>query len=106
LLHQDTQEFGPSASLPAVSPTHADDAAAAAHAVVADASGGQERTGEQPSTGIGLGSSRQTRPSAIPTVLGAGRYVMSMKSVTDRELRAGRAPDAARCAGLPDGPLT
>jgi hypothetical protein len=81
LLHQDTQTFGASASLPAVTLSHVDDAAAAAHALVADASGVLESTGKQPTTGIGLASSGQTRPPAIPTIPGARRYVMSMKSV-------------------------
>jgi hypothetical protein len=81
LLHQDTQTFGASASLPAVSPTHAYDPATAAHALVADASGALESTGKQPNTGIGLASSGQTRPPAIPTIPGARRYVISMKSV-------------------------
>jgi hypothetical protein len=104
LLHQDTQASGvASATPPAVEPSHDDGPAAAAHTLVAEASGARESTGKQPSMGIGLGSSGRMPPPVIPTLLGADRYVMGMKSVTDRELRGGRAPDATRCAMRPEG---
>jgi hypothetical protein len=105
LLYQDTQASGVvSPTPPAVALSHDDDATAAAHTLVAAASGAPESTGKQPSTGIGLASSSRM-PPAIPTVLGAARYVMGMKSLTERELRGGRAPDATRCAGRPEGAL-
>ena len=93
MLNQDTQASG----VPSPTPP------AAAHTLVADASGTPDSTGKQPSTGIGLASSGRMPPPVIPTVLGAGRYVMGMKSVIDREPRAGGAPEVARCGGQPEG---
>jgi hypothetical protein len=88
LLHQDTRAFGVgSACLPAVSLTHDDDPT---DAVLAEASGAPQATGRQP-----LATSARTLPPAIPTLRSAGRYVMDMKSATDREPSAGRAAVAA-----------
>jgi hypothetical protein len=96
LLHQDTQASGvASASPPAVALSDDDDPAAVAHTLVADASGAPESTGKQPSTGIGLASSGRMPRPFIPTLRSAGRYVMDMKRVTDREPSAGRAAVAA-----------
>jgi hypothetical protein len=103
LLHQDTRAFGvASATLPTVSLTHDDDAAAAAHVGFAEASGAPQTTRRQPSMCIGLVRSGRT-PAVIPTPSGAGGYVMGMKSVTDREPRAGRAPRVANCGRQAEG---
>jgi hypothetical protein len=104
LLHQDTQASGvASATPPAVALSHDDDPAAAARTLVANGWGAPESTGKQPSTAIGLASSGRMPPPVIPTLLGAGRYVMGMKSIIDPEPRAGGEPEVARCGGQREG---
>jgi hypothetical protein len=106
LLHQDTQASGvASASPPAAVPNHDDGPAATEHARSPRPPEGHAEGRQAAKHGLGLASSGGMRPPAIPTVLGAGGYVMDMKSVTGRQLRGSRAPDATRCVGRPEGTL-